>query len=94
MFLDLIELTKQDASTIIDSLLNCMDINGFKDHYLSQNLIGFACDGVSVMLSRRSGVGTQISSKNLRVILWHYLNHRLELSVSDAIKKMNSLNHF
>ena len=37
MFLDLTELAKQDASTILGSLLNCMENYGFNNHYLSQH---------------------------------------------------------
>ena len=52
MFLDLIELAKQDASTILGTLLNFMESYGFNNHYLNQHLIGFASDGVNVMLGR------------------------------------------
>ena len=94
MFLDLIELAKQDASTILGTLLNCMESYGFNNHYLSQHLIGFASDGASVMLGRNSGVGTQVAIKYPNIILWHCLNHRLELSVFDTIKRLNYINHF
>ena len=35
-----------------------------------------------------------MTKKYPNTILWHCLNHRLELSVSDAIKKENAINHF
>ncbi|KAI6658135.1 hypothetical protein LOD99_11142 [Oopsacas minuta] len=49
MFLDLIELAKQDASTILGILPNCMESYGVNNiDYLSQHLIGFASAGASV----------------------------------------------
>ena len=69
-----------------------MESYGFNNHYLSQHLIGFASDGASVMLGRNSGVGTQLAIKYPNIILWHCLNHRLELSVSDTIKRLNYIN--
>ena len=94
IFLNLVELQKQDAATIFEALMKSMERYGFDECYLNQNLIGFACDGASVMLGKHSGVGTCIARQFPNTILWHCLNHRLELSVSDAVKRVNSINHF
>ena len=94
IFADLIELEKQDAETIYAALMKSLGKYGFDDCYFNQNLIAFASDGASVMLGKNSGVGTRIAKKYPNTILWHCLNHRLELSVSDAIKRVNAINHF
>ena len=94
VFADLIELEKQDAETIYAALIKSLAKYGFDDFYLTQNLLAFTSDGASVMLRKNSGVGTRIAKKYPNTILWHCLNHRLELSVSDAIKKVNAINHF
>ena len=46
------------------------------------------------MLGRKSGVVSQILGKYPNVIIWHCLNHRLELAVSDAIGEVTAVNHF
>jgi hypothetical protein len=94
MFLDLIELEGQSAMTIFESLLRCLAFYGFDNDYLKNRLIGFASDGASVMLGRKSGVASMIVEKYPTVIVWHCLNHRLELVVSNAIKEVTAVNHF
>jgi hypothetical protein len=66
----------------------------FDDSYLMKNLVALACDGTSAMLGRKSGVATLIMEKYPNVIVWHCLNHRLELAVGDAISEVTAVNHF
>ena len=94
MFLDLIELENQSAKAIFEGLVKCLDSYGFIDDYLKKHPTGFASDGASVMLGRKSGVVSQILGKYPNVIIWHCLNHRLELAVSDAIGEVTAVNHF
>ena len=94
MFLDLIELADQCAKTIFESLIRCLAFHGFDDDYLRNHLVAFASDGASVMLGRNSGVASMIVDKYPIVIVWHCLNHRLELAVSNAIKEVTVINHF
>jgi len=46
------------------------------------------------MLGKKSGVGQRLLEKYPRIILWHCLNHQLELSVGDAISEVYGANHF
>lgn len=94
MFLDLVELENQDARTIADVLLSCLSRYGFDDKYLKQNLVAFVSDGASVMLGKNSGVSTQVKKKYPDVIVWHCLNHRLELAVGDSVDDVTQINHF
>ncbi|XP_076829399.1 E3 SUMO-protein ligase KIAA1586-like [Brachyhypopomus gauderio] len=94
MFLDLIELADQSAATIFESLLKCLAFYGFDSNYLKNNLIAFASDGASVMLGRNSGVAALLLEKYPKIIIWHCLNHHLELAVSAAIKEVSAVNHF
>jgi len=91
MFLD---LQDQSVVTIFKSLVDCLAFYGFDDDYLKNHLIGFASDGASVMLSTKLGVTAMIVEKYLTVIVWHCLNHRLELAVSNIIKEVSAVNHF
>jgi len=94
IFLDLIELPNQTSGTIAQYLCECLIAHGFTKEYLLQNWISFACDGASVMLGRRSGVATLLHSDFPSLIIWHCLNHRLELAVHDTLQEVNATNHF
>ena len=59
-----------------------------------RNLVAISTDGASVMLGRKYGVATTLARKFPNIITWHCLNHRLELAVSDAIRKNKAVNHF
>ena len=41
-------------------------------------------DGASVFVGRKSGVGAKFLELNKKIIVWHCLSHRLELSIADA----------
>ena len=88
IFLDLCELENQDAISVKNALLTSLKKNGFTSEYLSNNLVSFTSDGASVMLGVKNGVGTQLKNDYHSIILWHCLNHRLELGVSDAIEEI------
>ncbi|XP_033981881.1 E3 SUMO-protein ligase KIAA1586-like [Trematomus bernacchii] len=93
-FLDLLELESTTADGIISQLLNCLQKYGLDDAFLKECLVGFCSDGASVMVGRKNGVYTKLRSKYPGLIGWHCLNHRLELSVSDAVKHCTETNHF
>ena len=94
MFLDLIELPDQKAATIARDLLSCLNNHGFDDSYLKQNFIAFASDGASVMLGVKSGVATILKGYYPNIIIWHCLNHRLELAVGDSVREVHGINNF
>ena len=86
IFLSIIELSGQDANSICKSLLDLLESNGIGDKYLERNLLAFTSDGASVMMEAIKGVETILKSKYPQIVLWHCLNHRLRLAVSDTIK--------
>lgn len=57
-------------------------------------MVAFVSYGASNMLDRISGVGTQLQKIYPNIIIWHCCNHRLELAVSDTLKKIQGTNHF
>ena len=93
-FLDIIELDDLGAECIFSTLMECLDMYGFTLHVLSEKLICFASDGASVMLGSQSGVASRIQQVFPNVIIWHCMNHRLELAVGDAIHEVSGTNHF
>ena len=94
IFLDLIELAKADADTIVDRILEALRKNGFSHEFCESNFICFASDGASVMTGRKSGVGQKLLLKYPDLILWHCANHRLELAVGDVAKTVSGVNPF
>jgi len=50
-----------------------------KNIMLQEVFIGFCSDGASVMLETKSGVGKLLKGEFPDIVLWHCLNHRLDL---------------
>ncbi|XP_047123030.1 E3 SUMO-protein ligase KIAA1586-like [Hydra vulgaris] len=94
VFVDIAELDAQDANTIFQSLLGLLLAVGFDTNDLKLNLIGYCSDGASVMLGCKSGVSVRIKEMFPNVIIWHCLNHRLQLVLDDSIKDIKQVNHF
>ena len=94
IFFDLVELEGQGAEQIYASLLKSLHDGGFDNEYLTNNLIAFCSDGASVMLGRNSGVGTTLKNDYPNIILWHCLNHRLQLILDDSVNDIEQVDHF
>ena len=94
VFLALCELESQTAEGISTSLLTVLLDAGFTEEYLKENWIAFVSDGASVLMGKRSGVAVRLQEKFPTLLIWHCLNHRLELAVHDAIGEINAVNHF
>ena len=94
MFLKLLELDDQRATTITQALLNCLRNYGFTDDYMRDHFVAFASDGASVMTGRKSGVAAQLTKLFPKLVTWHCLNHRLELAVGDAADETQGISHF
>ena len=71
------------------SLMGLPESSGIDDRYLAKNLIGFISDSASVMMGKIKRVRSIIKSHYPQIVMWHCLNHRLELVVSDMITAVN-----
>ena len=94
MFLQLLELDDQKATTITQALLNCLHHFDFTDDYIRDHVVAFVSDGASVMTGRKSGVAAQLTDLFPKLVTWHCLNHRLELAVGDAADEAQGVSHF
>uniref|UniRef100_A0A672GNY5 Uncharacterized protein n=1 Tax=Salarias fasciatus TaxID=181472 RepID=A0A672GNY5_SALFA len=92
--LDLVELDRLSAAHIKDKIMACLLKNGFTIELLREVLIGFCSDGASVMLGTKSGVGKLLQIDFPGIVLWHCLNHRLELAVDQALEVTGGTNDF
>ena len=90
--LDLVELESLCASHIADKIVDCLLKNGYSIELLQKVIIGFCSDGASVMLGTKSGVGKLLEDKFSAIILWHCLNHILELAVGIALEIIGGTN--
>ena len=88
MFFDLVELESQGAEQIYNNMFDNLNSAGFRNEYLKQNLIGFCLDGASVML------GTRLQENFPKIVIWHCLNHRLQLVLDDSVNNIKQVNHF
>ena len=94
ILLDLVELEGQGAESIYISMLKSLHDAGFNNEYLKNNLIAFCSDGASVMLGRNSGVGARLKKDFPNIVIWHCLNHRLQLALDDSVNDIKQINHF
>uniref|UniRef100_A0A8D2KSJ0 HAT C-terminal dimerisation domain-containing protein n=1 Tax=Varanus komodoensis TaxID=61221 RepID=A0A8D2KSJ0_VARKO len=67
----------------------CLRLRLFK-----KKLVSLVYDGAAVMLGCKSGVKKLLSEHFSSIIVWHCANHRLELSVCDAVKETSGINRF
>ena len=93
-FLGLVELERQGAKAIHRCLLESLYSVGFNMDYLIKNLVVFCSDGASVMLGRSSCVGVRLRNDFPNIIIWHCLNHLLQLVLDDSVKEIKQVNHF
>lgn len=56
------------------------------------SLISVVCNGASDMLSSVSGL-VRLQKKFPQLILWHCVNHHLELTVGDVVSKLTQINY-
>jgi len=93
-FLDIVVLSNTTAERIELALVNCLSKHGFDFEFLKECWIGLGVDGSSVMLGNKTSLVVRLKSTYPMLISWHCFNHRLELSVNDAIKSCSETNHF
>ncbi|KAF2884865.1 hypothetical protein ILUMI_21308, partial [Ignelater luminosus] len=94
LFVALKELMSTTAECIFNTLLSTLNDYGFHNEYLKANLIVFCSDGASTMLGRKSGVAAKLLESFFKIIVWHCLNNRLQLSLDDSISEIKHVNHF
>ena len=46
------------------------------------------------MLGRNSGVGTRFQENFPKIVIWHCLNHRLQLVLDDSVNDIKQVNYF
>jgi hypothetical protein len=94
IILDFIELQCVTADRFFQALLDCLQLHGMTETFLSSYLVSGTCDGAVVILGRKSGVAKLLKYEFLSIIIWHCANLRLELSVTDTENAVAGINKF
>jgi hypothetical protein len=94
LFIDMTELDDVTANGIFTALISHFESLGRTEEFLTENLVSLTCDGAAVMFASRGGVSKLFKDKFPSIIVWHYANHRLKLSVQDTIKDVAGTNRF
>ena len=80
---------RADASSIVEGLKETVETNLKIDWVdISHKMVALACDGASVMLGAKAGVGALLTKEQPSLIAIHCMAHRLELALKDASKKL------
>ena len=80
---------KADAKSIVSGLKETVSNNLQIDWGdVSQNMVALSCDGASVMMGSKAGVGALLRAEQPSLLSIHCMAHRLELALKDSTKKM------
>ncbi|KAG1649403.1 Zinc finger protein 862 [Nymphon striatum] len=77
-----------DAEGIFNSIMESLSHVKVTESTITDKLVGFGCDGASVMVGKKGGVATFFKNLQPSVTIVHCLAHRLELSFKDSIKNI------
>lgn len=83
------------GQAIADALLNSLTKLGLTSEILKSRLLGFCTDGASNLHGSVKGALRIVADKLERddLILFHCMNHKLELAVHDAVTATNKVSH-
>lgn len=80
---------KASAENIVNGLQNVVETNLSYDwHQFLLKTVAISCDGASVMVGSKGGVGAILRKQQPDLITIHCMAHRLELSLKDASKSV------
>lgn len=96
VFLSLLEATDgATAKAILELVSSELNTNKLSDDWLKNSLVGVCTDGASVMSGNAGGFAKLLTDKyGSQIEFFHCMAHRLELSISDALKSVTATNHF
>lgn len=64
------------------------------EQYLKDHLISLPCDVVTVVVDRNGEVAKLLKNMFSSIIIWFFLNYRLELAIYNVTKKIYAINKF
>lgn len=90
-FLANVAIEDGKAHTIVQQLIKCLTHLGLDP----TKIVSLATDGAATMTGKKTGVGVQMKSKYAPFsVQSHCIAHRLNLAITDSIKKLDTLKKF
>lgn len=83
---NMVTLAHANSQGILDAILAGLQEFGVSEEDLKDKLIGFGCDGASVMIGHKNGVAAKLKDKFPALVTIWCVAHRLELAALDSMK--------
>ncbi|XP_071752885.2 zinc finger protein 862-like [Centroberyx gerrardi] len=87
-FVDIVSLEHAHSQGILDAILVGLRNVGLTEQDLKSRMVGFGCDGASVMMGVHNGVAAKLKQLCPSLVPIWCVAHRLELSALDSIKSV------
>ncbi|KAK5881940.1 hypothetical protein CesoFtcFv8_020577 [Champsocephalus esox] len=84
-FVDIVSLEHAHSQGILDATLVGLRNVGLTEQDLKSRMVGFGCDGASVMMGIHNGVAAKLKQMCPSIVPIWCVAHRLELSALDSI---------
>ena len=85
---NLVPLVHANSQGILDAILAGLQEFGVSEEDLKEKLIGFGCDGASVMIGHKNGVAAKLKEKFPALVTIWCVAHRLELAALDSMRNI------
>ena len=76
-----------DVTSLFQAIMEALEDVGLNKEELEKKLVGFGCDGASVVGGKKGGVSAYLTRLQPNCITVHCFAHRLELAFKDAVKE-------
>ena len=86
-FVGLKQPISPNASGLHKAIMAALGDVGLGEEDLKKKVVGFGCDGASVMVGKKRGVSAFLTQLQPSCITVHCFAHRLELAYKDAVKE-------
>ena len=86
-FVGLKQPISPNASGLYKAIMAALGDVGLREDELKKKLVGFYCDGASVMVGKKGGVSAFLTQLQPSCMTVHCFAHRLELAYKDAEKE-------
>lgn len=86
-FVGLKQPISPNATGLYKAIMEALGDVGLSEEELRKKLVGFGCDGSSVIVGKKRGVSAFLTRLQPSCITVHCFAHRLELAYKDAVKE-------
>ncbi|KAI4802491.1 hypothetical protein KUCAC02_020325 [Chaenocephalus aceratus] len=91
VMLTMVTLQHANSQGILDAIMSGLHQAGLSEDDLKAKLVGFGCDGASMMIGHRNGVSARLKEMFGSLVTIWCVAHRLELTALDSMKSFPAL---